>query len=235
MQTRTLLLAALVAAASSPLGAQATTTAGSGAARTASSPQQVVDRAAKAWAKVTTLRAGFEQTVSNPLTGTTANAKGDLLMRRPGRFSVSFTDPAGDRVVGDGTHTWVYLPSTNPGQVIKLRSKNAPAGPGIVDELLTGSRDRFTAADAGTATIGGRATRAVTMTPATPVQFTKATIWVDDADGTVRQFELVEASGLVRRVRLTNVRLNASVPASSFTFTPPKNARVVDERMLGGT
>ena len=235
MTIRTLLLAATVAAAPAALAAQNATPAATGASRAAATPQQTVERAAKAWAKVRTLRAGFEQTVSNPLTGTTANARGDLLMRKPGRYSVAFTDPAGDRVVGDGTFTWVHLPSTNPGQVIKLRSASAPAGPGVVDELLTGSRDRFTVADAGAATISGRATRAVSLMPKSPKQFTKATLWIDDADATVRQFELVEASGLVRRVRLTSVRLNSTVPASAFEFTPPKNVRVIDERMLGGS
>ena len=230
MKLQPILLAAVVAAAPVPLVAQ-----DASARPAAGTPEQALDRAAKAWAKVRTLRSAFEQTVSNPLTGTTANARGELLMRKPGRYSVAFSDPAGDRVVGDGTHTWVFLPSTNPGQVIKLRSANAPAGPGVVDELLTGSRDRFTLADAGAATIGGRATRAVSLSPTSPTQFTKATLWVDDADGTVRQFELVEASGLVRRVRLTSVRLNATVPESSFTFTPPRNARIVDERMLGGS
>ena len=230
MRLQPILLAAFIAAAPAALPAQDV------AGRpTPPMPEQTVDRAAKAWAQVRTLRAGFEQTVSNPLTGTTANAKGELLMRKPGRYAVAFSDPAGDRVVGDGTHTWVYLPSTNPGQVIKLRSSNAPAGPGVVDELLAGSRDRFTLADAGVATIGGRATRAVALIPRSPTQFTKATLWIDDADGTVRQFELVEASGLVRRVRLTGVRLNATVPTASLTFSPPKNVRVVDERMLGGS
>ena len=230
MRIQPIILAALVAAAPAHLAAQ-----DASPRTTAATAEQTVDRASKAWAKVRTLRAGFEQTVSNPLTGTTANAKGELMMRKPGRYTVAFSDPAGDRVVGDGTHTWVYLPSTNPGQVIKLRSANAPAGPGVVDELLAGPRDRFTLADAGAAAIGGRATRAVALSPKSPTQFTKATLWIDDADGTVRQFELVEASGLVRRVRLTGVRLNSTVPESAFTFTPPKNVRVVDERMLGGS
>lgn len=230
MRIQPIILAALVAAAPAHLAAQ-----DASPRTTAATAEQTVDRASKAWAKVRTLRAGFEQTVSNPLTGTTANAKGELMMRKPGRYTVAFSDPAGDRVVGDGTHTWVYLPSTNPGQVIKLRSASAPAGPGVVDELLAGPRDRFTLADAGAAAIGGRATRAVALSPKSPTQFTKATLWIDDADGTVRQFELVEASGLVRRVRLTGVRLNSTVPESAFTFTPPKNVRVVDERMLGGS
>lgn len=219
-----IVLAALVAAAPAPRATPAQ-----------SSPERTLEKAAAAWKKVTTVRAGFEQVVSNPLTGTTASAKGDLLMRKPGRFAVNFTDPAGDRVVGDGTYTWVHLPSTNPGQVIKLPTRSAPAGPDIVDRLLTGSRERWTLADGGIATVSGRATHAVTLTPKSPEQFTKATIWVDDADGTVRQFEIVEASGLVRRVRLTSVRLNATIPASSFTFTPPKHARVIDEKMLGGS
>ena len=33
----------------------------------------------------------------------------------PGSYLVTFTIPAGDRIVSDGRVVWVYLPSTNPG------------------------------------------------------------------------------------------------------------------------
>ena len=58
--------------------------------------------------------------------------------------------------------------------------------------------------------------------------FAKATVWIDDADGMIRQFEVTESSGLVRRIRLTKLTVNPTIAASEFQFTVPKGVRVVE-------
>jgi outer membrane lipoprotein-sorting protein len=65
--------------------------------------------------------------------------------------------------------------------------------------------------------------------PKTEMGFAKATIWIDPADGTLRQFEVVDANGLSRRVRLTNIRMNAATEASAFVFTPPAGVKVFEQ------
>ena len=45
---------------------------------------------------------------------------GVFVQERPNRVSITFTEPSGDRIVGDGKSLWVYLPSSTPGQVLKL-------------------------------------------------------------------------------------------------------------------
>ena len=200
----------------------------------AQSPDAVIDHATAAYAKVTSVHATFDQTVNNPLTGTTVNAAGEMWLQRPsGKFAVRFTDPPTDRVVGDGRAIWVYLPSTNPGQVIKVPQSAGMPGPGVVNDLLESPKTKFAVAGAGTATVSGRATHAVTLTPKGERAFSKATVWVDDADGTVRQFELTEQTGLVRRVRMTSVEKNVAIPSATFTFTPPSGVRVMDGTQLG--
>jgi outer membrane lipoprotein-sorting protein len=59
-------------------------------------------------------------------------------------------------------------------------------------------------------------------------QFKTATVWIDDADATIRQFEVTEPSGLERRVRMTSFRTNVPVDASAFSFSVPSGVRVVD-------
>ncbi|MNC99080.1 lipoprotein chaperone [compost metagenome] len=53
-------------------------------------------------------------------------------------------------------------------------------------------------------------------------------MWVDAADYSIRQFELVDANGVKRRVAISNVKSNPSLPASAFRFVAPKGARIVD-------
>lgn len=195
----------------------------------AQSPAVTVDKAVAAWAKVTSLRATFEQSVTNPLTGSAETARGEYQQQGRSRISVRFTDPAGDRIVADGKTMWLYLPSTTPGQVIRTR----PGNGGTVDftaQFLDSPKTRYTITDAGRGTVDGRSARALTLVPKkgkTP--FARAKVWVDDKDGLIRQFEVVDANGLTRKVRLVAMRVNAPVDASAFRFTPPKGVRVVEQ------
>jgi outer membrane lipoprotein carrier protein len=188
-----------------------------------------LDRAVAAYAKVHSLRATFDQSLSNPVTGRSAQAKGELLIKRPGRVAVRFTQPSGDRIVSDGKFVWIYLPTSAPGQVMRARA-DASQGTGmdVSTELLTAPRTKFDVADAGAATVNGRAARIVVLVPRTPRNYTKARLWIDDADGVVRQLELTENSGVVRTIVFRTIKLNASVPASAFKFEVPKGVKVFD-------
>lgn len=188
-----------------------------------------LDRAVAAYAKVHSLRATFDQSLSNPITGRSAQAKGELLIKRPGRIAVRFTQPSGDRIVSDGEFVWIYLPTSAPGQVMRAHA-DASEGTGmdVSTELLTEPRTKFDVADAGAATVNRRATRIVVLTPRTPRNYTKARLWIDDADGVVRQLELTENSGVVRTIVFRTIQLNAKVPASAFKFDVPKGVKVFD-------
>ena len=203
-------------------------TATPGAARQA----DLLDRAVARWATVKTARATFEQTIVNSLTGNTLTATGEYQQQRPGKLSVKFDNPATDRIVADGKHVWLYLPSSAPGQVI--RSPLGANGTGTVDltaQFLTSPRSRYTVTAAGTATVSGRPTHLFTLVPkaARGAPFKTATVYIDDADATIRQFDVTEPSGLRRTVRLTSFRTNVPVDAGAFVFTPPAGVRIVDQ------
>jgi outer membrane lipoprotein carrier protein len=211
-------------------------------AAAAQTADAVLSRAIAAYANVKTARASFEQTLTNPITGTTAQSHGEYVQQRPSRLSVRFTDPPDeqrDRIVADGSSVWVYVPSATPNQVVKMPI-GAGTGAATVDfigQLLTGPRDRFDVTDVGPDTVQGRHAHAITLVPKDEqAQFTKATIWVDDGDGVVRQFEVADANGTIRRIRLTSVAFNVPVDRSAFVFTPPPGVKVVDHNtMTGGT
>lgn len=207
------------------------------------SPQAVLDHATAAYAHVTTAQGTFEQTVTNPLTGTMATARGEFVQERPSRLAVRFTDPSGDRIVADGKWVWVYVPSATPGQVVRMPvaegSSATPAGAASVDyisQFLTNPAGRFDVAGAGSDTVESHRTHVIVLTPRDSAQFTRAKLWVDDGDGVVRQFDVTDASGTVRHVRLTKVVFNQPVDRSAFAFTPPRGVKVVDQAtMLNGT
>lgn len=207
---------------------------GTAAGAQAQSPESIMDRAVKGYAEMRSMRADFRQTITNPLTGTKATSNGVLLRKDPNLLSITFSDPKGDRLVSDGSTLWVYLPSSAPGQVIRMPA-NADGSTGMVDPgglFLSSPATRFTISGSGSATIGGRKTAIVNLVPKRSNNaFTRARVWIDAADYTIRQFEIVDANGLTRLVTISNVRPNVTIAASSFKFTPPKGARVIDGGM----
>ncbi|HEX9484982.1 MAG TPA: outer membrane lipoprotein carrier protein LolA [Gemmatimonadaceae bacterium] len=188
------------------------------------------DRAVITWAKVKTVRASFEQTIINALTGRTLTSTGEYQQERPGKLSVSFADPANDRIVTDGKYVWLYLPSSAPDQVI--RSVQGAGGTGTVDltaQFFTNPRARYAINPVGTLVVSGRATHGYTLTPKSEddAPFKIASVWIDDADASVRQFEVTDQSGVQRKIRLTSLATNVPVDESVFRFTPPPGVRIV--------
>ena len=198
----------------------------------AQSVETTIDRAVAAWAKVTTVRGTFEQTVTNPLTETSATARGDYAQERPSRLAIRFRQPLTDAIVADGKAIWIYLPSTAPGQVIKRAATDRAAIPiDLTGQFLDAPRTKYTITAAGTRTVDGRATHALMLVPkpGTSAAFTRATVWIDDNDSLIREFEETETSGIVRHVHLTAIELNAAIDRSVFTFVVPAGVKIVDQ------
>lgn len=199
----------------------------------AQTPEAIMQKASSAYSEMKTLRAEFQQSITNPLTGTNAVSRGVMFRRAPDLLSVNFTDPRGDRVVADGKSLWVYLPSSAPGQVMRLPS-NGKSALALVEPgelFLNSSAKRYTITSAGSATVAGRRANVVELVPKqNNNMFSRAKVWVDAQDNSIRQFEVVDLNGLTRVVTITKLQPNVSISLSEFKFTPPKNARVLDSR-----
>src|SRR4030081_2256754 len=128
----------------------------------AQSAEAIIDRAAAAYARLNSMRAEFRQTLTNPLTGSTQTTNGGILRRKPNLLSIDFE--SGDKVAADGSTLWFYLPSSAPGQVIRMPYSGESAGNvDPANQFLDSPRTRFTVSSAGRATLGGRSTHAVTL------------------------------------------------------------------------
>jgi len=195
-----------------------------------SGAETAYDRVSKAWATHTTLSADFEQRVHNPLLGRTASSRGTFLQQKPGRVSITFTEPVGDRIVSDGTSLWVYLPSSAPGQVMKLPANSEGAVVAdMLGQLLDAPKKSFTFTGGEAVTIDGRATRRVLMTPRTAgsVPFTKATLWLDEKEPRPVRVQVTDEQGVERTITMLTWQPNATLPKNAFTFTAPKGVKVI--------
>ncbi|OGT99470.1 MAG: hypothetical protein A2085_11145 [Gemmatimonadetes bacterium GWC2_71_10] len=194
---------------------------------------QILDRAVQAYASVQTLRADFTQLVRDPMLDDTQTTRGEFLQQRPNKFAMRWTQPRGDLIVADGQNLWVYLPSSAPNQVVRsaLAASGSTEGIGadIVAEFLDRPQARFTVTFERAEAVEGRAADVLAMAPRDRnAPYRRVRIWVDRQDALVRRVEITDATGAVRRITFDRLRTNAAIPASAFSFQPPRGARVVD-------
>lgn len=191
---------------------------------------KAIDAAVKAYANIRTAKATFEQTITNPLLGSTLKSKGEFEQSRPNRFAFRFTDPRGDVIICDGKFVWAYLPTSAPGRVNRAPcGGEGTAALDLIGEFFSNPKARYTIGDGGAAKIGDRNAHIVLLTPKSKdAAFLRAKVWIEPTSGSLLQFEAVEQNGLTRLVRITNFSPNAAVNGRTFTFAVPKGVKIVD-------
>jgi outer membrane lipoprotein carrier protein len=190
---------------------------------------EILSRVERTADGVRTLEADFTQSLTIPLLNQTQRGSGKLYQRKPDRFLMRFSDPAGDVMVADGRHFWLYYPSSDPRQVIRT---SIAQGGEVVDfqrQFLSNPNARFAATLDGEEQVAGRAAYALTLVPRQASPYKVLRIWVDKQDYMVRRFELTEENDSVRRVELRNLRTNHALSDGLFTFTPPAGSQVFDQ------
>jgi outer membrane lipoprotein carrier protein len=186
-------------------------------------------RAERVYAAVKSVRADFEQTITNPMLGGPETSRGTLYLVKPDRFAMRFADPAGDRVVADGTWLWAYTPSTVPNQVIRQPiPASGAATPNLFAQFVERPLERYEVTALGRDTVAGDPVELVRLVPrVSGLGFRRATIAISERSGWIRRVAIVEESGQRRTLVLTAVSPDVAIPAGEVQFTPPRGAKVV--------
>jgi outer membrane lipoprotein carrier protein len=186
-------------------------------------------RAERAYAAVRSVRAEFGQTITNPMLGDPETSTGVLYLLKPDKFAMRFAEPAGDRIVADGTWLWAYTPSTVPNQVIRQPVPTSGAAtPNLFAQFVERPLERYDVTYAGRDTVAGDPAELVTLVPrARGLGFRRATIAISERTGWIRRVDIVEDSGQRRTLVLNTLEPNAEVPPAEVTFSPPRGAKVV--------
>jgi outer membrane lipoprotein carrier protein len=194
-------------------------------------PGAIVRRAGAAYRNLTSLQADFVQVIQDPSLGDTLTTRGRLYQAGPNAFAMRFEDPPDEAIVIDGKFVWLYLPSTAPGQVIRMRMETDPVyGANLLAKILDRPAERYRSAWIRSDTLGGRRVEVVSIIPrADNRNFSKAILWLDAEEALPRRIELDEAGGARRILTLSHLRPNAAVDKTIFEFRVPKGVRVVDQ------
>jgi len=187
-------------------------------------------RAEIAYRGLTSLAAEFSQVIENPMLGAPEHSRGLLFLSPPNRFAMRFTDPAGDRIVADGTWLWLYAPSTVPGQVIRQAiPSSGMASPNLMAQFVDRPLERYSVEYLGADVVHGDSVDLVRLTPHDEtLGFRVATIAVARTDGILRRIAMVEESGQRRILVFSAIRTRGTIPAGELQFTTPAGVKVVE-------
>jgi outer membrane lipoprotein carrier protein len=191
-------------------------------------PEALAQRADQALSELTTMRATFTQHVENPVLERTTVGRGILTYRAPARFRIAYSDPAGDVVVNDATHVWIYLPSSQPGQVVRQLA----AASGVQNPLtfLRDLRGSYAPKAAHPDIVAGMTADRLTLAPlGTNTPYTHLKVWIDRVSGLLRQVETRTAEGVTTRYTFETLEPNVQLAASAFRFEVPSDVEIFDQ------
>ena len=199
-------------------------------AQPASDANAIVNRAAAAYRQLSSLEAAFSQRIDDPMVGL-LESEGRVWQAGNDRLAMRFTDPAGEAVVMDGRHLWIYTPSTAPGQVIRVPVPERPTyGFNVLAWILDRPTERYTVRYLREDRISSRVVDVVEMVPrVADMPFTRAVVWLDRGDALPRRLEVREPGGSLRTIDLTNLKRNAPVGPKTFVFEVPRGVRIIDQ------
>jgi outer membrane lipoprotein carrier protein len=170
------------------------------------------------------VRADFEQKVSDRSGKLVQQSKGSFVLLRPGRFRWMYEKPVDQLIVGDGQRVWIYDRDLNQVTVRRL-SKALGSTPAA---LLAGSSDvekAFEFSEAGERD-------GLEWLEARPrdreAGFERIRMGFGLAG--VEAMELTDNFGQTTLLRFTRLVRNPKVDPAEFRFEPPKGADVLGEK-----
>jgi outer membrane lipoprotein carrier protein len=170
-----------------------------------------------------TATARFEQQAYDRAGKVVDRSSGSFSFARPDRFRWAYEKPHQQLLVADGKRLWIYDPDLRQVTVKRIDQaiSSTPAA------LLAGKDDitnLFTLRDAGTA--DGLAW-VEALPKAKDTGFERVRLGLKGR--TLAAMELYDQLGGHTLLRFEDLKANPALPPSTFQFTPPKGADVIDD------
>ncbi len=171
------------------------------------------------YGKVKTLQMSFTQTVSSPLYGEQVQ-KGTVAFGRPGKMHWHFVED-NKHYYSTGSTMWVYLASDK--QAFKYGNWDPSGSPESLLHSLDHLDELFTVAS----TTSTEAGHVLSLKPKGDSAVNQVELTLDPSLS-VTQVALVDVADSRTVLAFTDVKLDAELPADTFSFTAPAGVEVID-------
>ena len=187
----------------------------------------MVDKVQNFYDKTTSFQSGFTQEYFVKSHNLRKESKGDVTFEKPGKMDWQYANPAGNRVVSDGSLLKVYEAANK--QMFE-QPVNASQYPAALSFLVGGGKLAnifdFQLYPGASMNFPGGDVLVGTPKQATPA-YTKVLFYVDSASSQVRRVLIVDGQGNRNRFDFENPKVNVPVPPNQFNFTPPPGTQII--------
>jgi outer membrane lipoprotein carrier protein len=171
------------------------------------------------------LAAEFEQTYSAP--GQRARReRGRLVLQRPRRMRWEYDPKPGKLFIVNGRDVWFYIPADREATRADLSNVSDARFPFLFLLGQTNLRREFRSITLAEQSSAQAETRVLRLVPRASSAGLREIFLEIYTDGRIMKVTLVETTGAVSEVLLTNVRENFVAPPEAFEFRPPPGVTV---------
>jgi outer membrane lipoprotein carrier protein len=188
----------------------------------------LVRRIESRYGRMRGLAAEFEQTYSAP-GARVKRERGRLFLQRPRRMRWEYDPKPGKLFIVNGGDVWFYVPADREAVHAKTSAVQDTRFPFLFLLGQTNLRRDFRSVEL----VDGQSASDVRLLRLVPRsnRYGLSEILLEVfTDGRISRVKLLDESGAVSEVALSNVRENALVPAEAFQFNPPPGVTVRRQR-----
>ncbi len=190
----------------------------------AQSGDQVIKRLKEKYDSIDALRAEFTQTMSSAYSSGEESFSGTLTLQGD-KYRIE-TDT--QTLVTDGSVTWIFNKAEK--QVL-INNKVDDETAFDINDFFFNYSERYSVTASQEEVISGQKHYLLRLKPKNQDSFySQVTLWVRDSDTVITRLEVVDMNETTMLFSLRNIDLNPQISRSTFVFTPPDNAEVVDLR-----
>lgn len=181
------------------------------------------ERLQRFFSEVKSLRADFQQTVTDAKGKVIQEAKGTFALQRPGKFRWDYRAPYQQVIVADGRKIWVY--DTDLEQVT-VKPLDAALG-GTPAQLLSGTRPLEQDFVISSLPPRDGLEWVELISKAKEKEFERVKLGFDQRD--LRMMDITDSFGQTTQLKFSNLQRNPVIEAKTFVFVPPKGVDVVSD------
>ncbi len=171
---------------------------------------------------ISTIKTTFEQTLTHKESGSVQKRKGELFFKKPFLVRWETKNPYPELLLITDSVVWNFLPDE---EVAYKYTPDIVEGSRPLVQVITGQAELSKDFEVKNMGKDGGYTK-LHLYPHDPSpDMVEAFLWIDDKT-LIRKASITDFYGNTNSLHFTNVNVNASLPAATFSFTPPKGVDV---------
>ncbi len=191
----------------------------------AQTAEEVLQQVREKYDAIHDLQLSFSQHTTIALSNIDQTFRGTLLLRKKNRYRIEFD---GQTIVTDGETVWSYSASTNQVLIDRFKPDERTLTP---ERVLAGAPGDYTATLLGREETGAPGLTGLKLIPRDEQSSLKyLRLWIDPRDWLIRKVELQDLNGKETVYVVSDIKVNAGIEESRFTYEIPRGAEVVDLR-----